>query len=238
MKLHAIGGTTSGSLVLFWPEQLPADFDERFDAESAELLAQLQAEGKLLWLPLDPTGSLFLPSDADGDYALGLYLQEPIPDELQSYCTLEAKCDALHVAGEGWFSGVEFLFRDDRSAAAKHPRRCTPLQIPPGVYSAEVFATDIPDEVYETWLRDQAGSSAQRWWWIQTWIASAGVVTLLVFVVCLFFATRQAVYISLGVSSFFLCIAWLMSRTPGYQRVQQARRDYQQTYPDYVVRLR
>ena len=103
---------------------------------------------------------------------------------------------------------------------------------------SQCAATDVPADVYETWLRDQAGSSAQQWWWIQTWLASTGVVALLIFVICLFIATREAVYVSLGASSFLLSIAWLMSRTAGYQRVQQARRDYHQAYPDFVVRLR
>jgi hypothetical protein len=230
MKLHATAGTSMGELALFWPEQLPADFDQRFhdlDVDPDKLLTELSEAGQLLLVPA-----------SNGEYHLLILLNETISATLENYCTLAAKCEALQVAGEGWFTGVEFLFRADRSVADKHPRQCTPLQIPPGNYFAEVFSTDIPDDVYETWLRDQAGSSAQRWWWIQTWIASSGVVTFLVFVTCLFFATRQSVYLSLAVSSFLLSIAWLMSRTAGYKRVQQARRDYHEAYPDFVVRLR
>jgi hypothetical protein len=230
MKLHAIGSTATGELALFWPEVLPADLAERFGEptfEPDDLIAELRDGGQLL----------LLPANSKREYHLCLLLHESLAAELEKYCTLIGKQDGLQVAGLGLFVGIDFLFVDQR-LLAKQAGPAATLQLPPGQYLAEVFATDVPADVYETWLRDEAGSSAQQWWWIQTWLASTGVVALLIFVICLFIATREAVYVSLGVSSFLLSIAWLMSRTAGYQRVQQARRDYHQAYPDFVVRLR
>jgi hypothetical protein len=230
MKLHAIGSTATGELALFWPEVLPADLDERWSdptCEPDDVIAELRDGGLLL----------LLPASSKREHHLSLLVDEPIAAELEGYCTLIGKQDLLQVAGLGLFVGIDFLYVEQRLLAG-HSAPGSTLQLPAGEYFAEVFATDVPAEVYESWLRDQAGSSAQRWWWIQTWLASAGVVIFLIFVVCLFIATREAVYLSLGISTFLLSIAWLMSRTTGYQRVQQARRDYHQAYPDFVVRLR
>lgn len=228
MKLHVTGGTNLQDLVLFWPELLPADFDHLPGEEADTTIERLRDAGQLIWLP----------TTKSGEFHLGLFVGDPVPELLASFCQLTTKVEALDVPGEGWFGGMEFLFREDRFLLDRYPRLCTAIAIPPGRYSAEVFRTEIPDDVYEFWLRDQAGAAAQRWWWLQTWIASLGVVALLVLVGCLFFGTRQLVYSSLVVAAVLLCIAWLMSCTAGYQRIQKARQEYCQAYPDYVVRLR
>lgn len=230
MKFHAIGSTATGELALFWPEVLPADLEARFGEPAFEpdaFLAELRDGGQLVSMA----------ANSKREYHLALLIDEPIAAELERYCTLLGKQDGLQVAGVGLFVGIDYLFVD-LPLLAQQTGPAVLVQIPPGQYSAEVFATEVPAEVYEGWLYDQAGGSAQRWWWIQTWLASAGVVAFLIFVVCLFIGTRQAVYVSLGISSVLLFIAWLMSRTAGYERVQQARRDYHQAYPDFVVRLR
>lgn len=237
MKLNARGGTKSGNLVLFWPELLPADFDDRWDAEPNELLKELEAAGQIITIDLEAWAQFF-PNEVDGEYSLGLYIDEAIPDHLQNYCTLHSKVEGLQVAGVGYFAGLEFIFQNDRSLLDRQPRMGSPLQIPAGTYSGEVFGTEVPAEVYETWLREQAGESAQRLWWVQTWFASVGIVALMVFVGCLFFGTRTTVLATGTVSTVLLAIAWLLSRTASYRRVQQARRDYELAYPDFVVRLK
>ncbi len=228
MKLTAAGGTKTGNLVLFWPEQLPADFEERFRAEPLEFVESLQGAGQLIWFPGEP----------NGDFSLAAFVNELVPDDLQSYCTLAQKIDGLQVAGTGWFGGLECLFREDPSFIDKHPRLCAPVLISAGTYFAEVFTTDVPDAVYEAWLLNQAGPAAMRLWSVQSWIASAGVVAFMVFVGCLFLATRPVMLTTLAGSLALLLFGWLLSRTTGFQRVQQARFAYQRTYPDYVLRLR
>jgi hypothetical protein len=232
MQLHATASTTIGELVLFWPELLPADFDAQFHepaaGDSSGLVDTLREAGTIVLLT---TGE-------KGEYHLAVLVDEPLPAAIENQATLIGKVETLQVVAAGWFAGVECLFRDDRWLLQKYPRMGTAVQLPPGVYSAELFATELPDAVYETWLHDQAGSRAVHWWWLQTWLASLGVVAFLIFVVCLFFATRQTMLITLAVATLLLTPAWLMSRTTGYARVQQARREYHQAYPDFVVRLR
>lgn len=235
MKLNARGGTKSGNLVLFWPELLPKDFDDRWDREPNEVLQEVSDAIYIIDLE---AWAEFFPNEVEGEYSLTLYIDEAIPDELQNYCALLGKCDGLQVVGDGYFAGLEFIFRQDRSLLDRHPRMWSVLKIPAGSYFAEVFKTEVPAEVYETWLREQAGERAQRLWWVQTWFASVGIVTLMVFVGCLFFGTRELVIGSGIVAAVLLGIAWLMSRTAGYQRVQQARREYAAAYPDFVMRLR
>lgn len=231
MKCSATGSTAIGFLVLFWPELLPADFDERdlsHPDELANCIDGLQAEGKLIWFPDVPSG----------EHTLGVFVDELPPEELQSYCTLAGKIEMLQIAGEGWFGGLEAIFRADRSYLDRHPRKCSAVQIPAGEYSAEYFVTEVPDSVYEDWIRTEAGESAQRWWWVQTWFASLGVVAAMVCVVCLFVAAQELTLAAFIGSAVLLFIGWLMSLTPGYQRVQQARREYAAAYPKFVVRLR
>jgi hypothetical protein len=228
MKFHASGGTHFGDLVLFWPEQLPTDFDELFAEDADDLIEQLRDAGKLL----------LLPSATNGEFHLALFVNEPIPQELENYCTLAAKHETLQVTGDGYFCGIEFMFRHDRSLLDKQPRMGTAVQVPAGTYFAEVFATDVPDDVYENWLREQAGEGAQRLWWVQTWFASVGIVALMVCVGCLFVGTRNAVIATAVVAAGLLAVAWLMAKTASYERVQQARREYVKNYPHYVIRLR
>jgi hypothetical protein len=231
MKCSAAGSTEIGFLVLFWPELLPADFDERdlsHPDELANCIDGLQAAGKLIWFPDVP----------NGDHTLGLFVDEAPPEELQNYCTLSLKMESLQVAGDGWFGGLEAIFRADRSYLDRRPRKCSAVQIPAGEYLAELFVTEVPAAVYEDWIRREAGESAQRWWWVQTWFAAVGVVAAMVCVGCLFLAAQEIILATFAGSAMLLLIAWLMSLSPGYQRVQQARREYAAAYPNFVVRLR
>jgi hypothetical protein len=231
MKCAATGSTAIGFLVLFWPELLPDDFDER-DLSDLDELANcvdlLQADGKLIAFP----------DVSNGDYTAGIFVDEPPAEELLNYSTLLGKIDSLHAADEGWFGGLEAIYRVDRSYLDRHPRKCSAVHVPAGEYSAELFVTDVPDSVYEEWIERQAGGSAQRWWWMQTWFASLGIVAAMVCVVCLFAAAKEWTLATFAVSAVLLFIAWLMSLTPGYVRVQQARREYAATYPHFVVQLR
>ncbi|WP_254507048.1 hypothetical protein [Anatilimnocola floriformis] len=238
MRLSANGYTASGSLVLFWPEQLPADFNERWHDEPHELCEQLQAEKRLLLISLDPCGAELYPWDLDGDYTLGLFIDESIPAELEQLCTLEWKCEDLNVAGPTWFGGIEYLSRDIESLAILSRRKANEVVIPAGNYSAELFSAQYADHIYEDWLCEQAGESAQRWWWLQTWFASLGIVALLIFVGCLFFGTRQSVWISSSVAAALVSTGWLMTRTAGYQAIQRARQSYAGEHPHFVLRLK
>jgi hypothetical protein len=228
MRLAATGSTTMGAVVLFWPELLPVDIERQLSEEPEDIVIPLAEEGKLLLLEVSP----------GGDYTLGVFIGETIPSELESFCTLLAKRDEIDIAGPSWFAGIEHLSPDAAALAKLSRRKCNEVAIPAGTYSAEIFSATYPDHVYEDWLRNHAGASAQRWWWVQTWFASLGIVALLIFVGCLFFGTRQSVWVSLAVSAALLFIAWLMSRTAGYAKIQQARRSYAAEHPDFVLRLR
>ena len=227
MRLPATASTSSGSLVLFWPEQLPADFVERWLNEPHELLDQLEAEKQILLIDVE----------LSGDYTLCIF-DDAIPFDLEQFCTLEGKYENLSVSGPTWFGGIEFLSRNVAALAKLSRRKANEIALPAGSYSAELFSAQYPDHVYEDWLCENAGASARQWWWIQTWFASLGIVALLIFVGCLFFGTRQTVWFSGAVSAAILIIAWLMSRTAGYEKIQQARRSYAAEHPNFVLRLK
>ena len=121
MKCSANGITNTGNIVLFWPELSPAEFQQRYAEGPGELLEELQAAGKLICFPCEQRR----------DYSLGLFVDEPVPEELQNYCTLSEKIETLQVGGEGWFGGEETLFNED-SYRDRHPRKCSAVQIPTG----------------------------------------------------------------------------------------------------------
>ncbi|QDU25631.1 hypothetical protein ETAA8_07010 [Anatilimnocola aggregata] len=228
MKHFATGGTDSALLGLFWPELLPDDFDERVEEGSeSKLFDELAERGTVIQLP----------GEAEGNYSLVLCVDEPLPAELRLYSREVKWLRKVKVAGESWFGGLEYAFKTDRTMLGKRPGMCSPVAIAAGEYEATIYATDVPDEVYEAWLVEKSSPSAKRLWDVQSWFAATGVVATMIFVGCLFFGTRPIMFAALAVAFALSLIAWVLSRTRAYLAVQQARHDYEESHPDFVICL-
>lgn len=228
MKLLATGGTDAATIGIFWPELLPADFDQRME------------EGNVLGL-LEQLGNdeilLQFPCERDGQYTLGVWIDEPLPTELTPHARERQPPRRLDIVGETRFGGLEYAFKDDRLVAAKYREMCVPVAIPPGEYGATLYDTEVPDEVHEQFLVDHSSPAAKRLWDVQSWFAACGVVAMMVFVGCMFVGTRQWMLVALTVGLSLSTIGWILSRLPGYRAVQQARENYAAMFPDYVLKL-
>jgi len=228
MRLFATGGTDVAILGIFWPETLPADLDERLQQAELKPLCDELRDRQLI---------VALPCDADGHYSLRMFIDDPLPAELEKYSREVQWIRKVEVAGTGWFGGLEYLFKIDRSELDRHPGGCSLLEIPAGTFEATIFTTDLPDEVYETWLLEKSSLAAMRIWNVQSWFAATGIVAMMFFVGCLFFGTREVMLVALAIATILSLIALLLSRTSAYRLVQQARQEYDAMYPDYVVRM-
>ncbi|WP_425616658.1 hypothetical protein NA78x_000310 [Anatilimnocola sp. NA78] len=226
MKFSATGSTDVALVGLFWPESLPADFDERIEHTELKLLCnELHDQQQIVSFPCE----------ANGSYSLNVFVDEELPAELQPYCEEVHWLRKLEIAGTGWFGGLEYLFKTDRAELDSRPGGCSPLEIPAGEYEVTAYATEVPDDVYETWLLEKTSPAALRLWHVQSWFAATGIVALMFFVGCMFLGSRTAMLTSAAISAVLSSIALVLSLTPAYRRVQAARQTYDAMYSDYVV---
>lgn len=170
------------------------------------------------------------PTDADGGYLLYLFVDEPIPPDLQRFCLADDKLLGMFSTTKGnvAFGGQESTFagfkpnRNIRSDGA----------IKPGDYSYTAFHTEFPDELVTRALRVERTS-------VELWLSRAPVLLVLATI---------AVGVALAGSQRFLAaglvllagyfgVKWLR-RIPAYQ-VLEARRDVAQLeFPSIVVEMR
>lgn len=227
MKITASGGTDGASIVLFWPNHLPDDFDETSQDDPLPIIEGLRDEGKLIWFPCD----------GDGTYRVSIFVRTPLPDTLQAVCKQEECIPLLAVKGEGFFGGLEYVFKTDRTLVEKYPSMLQPVAIPEGAYAATVYRTDVPDAVYETWLEDRAGRGAKRLWYVNTWLAAAAVIGALATVVGACVLSWAAWYWVAEFAALSALAAIGLHRTPACQAVRQAKAEYEEEFPDYIVHL-
>jgi hypothetical protein len=99
MKLVANAGTDAATIILFWPDQVPADAEQAVVDDPSELIERLQSEGKLIW---------FL-CDGDGSYTLAVYLDTEVPPYLRAVCKDDGTIPRLNAVGPAYFAGGEYL---------------------------------------------------------------------------------------------------------------------------------
>ena len=227
MKLTATGGTDGANIVLYWPDHLPDDADARLKDDPAELLEQLERDGKLVQFPCD----------GDGAYSLAVFVGEPPPAELMRYCKEAKRYDRLDLAGDGYFGGAEYVCKRDCAFREKYPQMSTRLPIPQGSYAATVSETELPDELEDAWVRDHAGPAAARLSSLMGVLLGGVVVCAIAALVGLKVMSWTAWFAVAAAGLALAASAWAVSRTPGYRAVAAAREEFERAYPSYVVRL-
>ena len=112
MRYMIEAGTDAGSLLLFDPKALPADFERLFQNDAGEILDRLTRSGQAFWIN----------TEGDGSYLLHAYVDEPIPAELWACVhNPEAVTDFQVPSGQLFLTGAEYAFREDRGFLDKHP---------------------------------------------------------------------------------------------------------------------
>ena len=226
MKITASGGTDGASIVMFWPETLPDDFDTVFDDDPLSLVERLAGEGRLIRFPCD----------ADGSYSVALFLDVPIPDNLRGLCEDEEHYPHLLIEGTGFFGGMEYMFKQDRSFLDRYPHMCGELAAPAGTYSATTYRVNPPDEVYDAYL-ERTGAAAMRVWRLHSSVAAGAIISVLGTIVSFFFLSWAKWAAVAGIALTLAILAVLLSRTAGYRAVKAAQQEYEREYPSYVVHL-
>ena len=153
MRVTASGGTDAGNIVLFWPENLPEDADAVARTHDIiPLIDQLRKDGKLIW---------FICDGGDGGFSVAIYVRTAIPEALARLCQDEDNYPKMTVKGDGYFGGLEYIFKRDSSLSAKFPGMLEKVAIPQGTYTAKVYRTAITDVRRQSWLGDHVGKMAR-----------------------------------------------------------------------------
>jgi hypothetical protein len=227
MKFTAKGGTDVAMIVLFWPDNLPDDADEMLEDDPAALIERMHSVGKLVAFPCD----------ADGEYSVGVFLDEEIPPDLFSYCRDEQRMPRLIASGEGYFGGAEYVFKGDATLLEQYPSMCQPIEIPAGTFEACVYRTELPEDLHDSWLLEQAGPRAIRMWEWQTTLVGLSIsLVFAVFIAWLFvdWMIWYGIIIAAAVSIF---AAMGIARTSSYKAVVAAREEFKRAFPSYVLKL-
>lgn len=170
------------------------------------------------------------PTGADGGYLLHVYVDEPIPVDLQRFCQAEDCLSGVFYTSRGSvaFGGVESAhanFKPNRSIRSDGT-------IDPGEYSYTAFRTEYPDELEEEAARVERTSG-------ERWLSRAPVIlVLLTLVAAASFAVVQR-WVLAGLV-LLVCNFGLkgIRRVPAYQAIQARRELAQLEFPSIVVELR
>jgi hypothetical protein len=146
-------GTDAASLLLFDPGVFPEDFDGRSLDDAVDVLRELTEAGTVRWID---TGG-------DGGYLLHAYVDEPVPSSLQPYLYDPITVEALpSPTGRLYFTGVEYVFRDDDRQLRKHPHMGGFFAVPPGVCRLTLWRTEYPEGFHEG-FRDRLREQVSPW---------------------------------------------------------------------------
>ncbi|HEX8437111.1 hypothetical protein [Archangium sp.] len=230
MQRSLSAGTDAAGLCLFDPIALPANFDGRLREDAAEALEELAAVGRLYWWD---TG-------ADGSYTLGLWVDEAMPPDLRQYARPLAQLPTFQVpGGRLYFTGIEYVFREDDAFLKKHPHMGHAADVPSGVYGFELYELEYPKGHDEEMLNRRLTPEERRVDAAMEIIQPVGVMLLIVATVLLFvlgpgsWATRV-----LPVAAVVLLVMRVSTRLPAYRRVAQVRRSMALEQPGYALVLR
>ncbi|WP_165074616.1 hypothetical protein [Paludisphaera rhizosphaerae] len=219
------GGTDAAGMLLFDPQALPEDFDERTRGEAAQTLEEAAREGRLF--RLEPGGN--------GSYSLGLCVGEEPPEDVADFLRLVDEADRLIVRNRLFFAGIEYGFRDDGSFLAKHPHMGEYADVPPGTYRLRLFVADYPEGIVEDRLRGRVAGAAV---WLDGImrrfllpIGSLGAIAGMIGLALM--GWREWRVTALPVSLAMVLPAFVVSLLPAYREAREARRDVEDGLPDY-----
>ena len=225
--IHVLeGGTDAAMMILFDPEALPDDYDERVREDAMEVIERAAGEGRLL--RLEPGG--------DGGYSIGLCIGEGPPGDAPGPGRRVAEADRLRVVGGRlFFAGVEYGFRGDDAFLAKRPHMGESAEVSPGEYRVLVYEADYPEGFFEDRLRERASPVGMRLDSAMTRfllpLGSLGAISGLVGLVAL--GWREWRITALPVSLAMILPAALVSLTRAYREAREARREVAREFPDY-----
>jgi hypothetical protein len=223
--------TDAASLILFDPQSLPEDWDQRWtQGDAIDELAALDADGRLFWIN----------TDGDGDYSLHAFLNEPMPAHLVEFVAESRDANRFQVSsGQVHFAGAEYVFRDDNSALQRYPRMGGVFSVSNGSYHATLSEMAYPESLIEERFKTSTtGSQAMAYRAYNGLMPCAIVLT---FAAVAGLATINSVVGRTLLASFATLLmvgAFGVRRLHAYQSAMQVRNDLEGECPDWIVVLR
>lgn len=223
------GGTDAAAMILFDPQALPDDFDERGDGGEADVVEKAAGAGRLFRLE---TGG-------DGFYSLGLCVGEEPPEDVVDFLRLVDEADRLIVHDRLLFTGVEYGFRDDGSSLVKHPHMGEYADVPAGTYRLRLYVVDYPEGIVEDRLRERVPAAAIRLDGLMRRfllpVGSLGAISGMIGLALT--GWREWRLTTLPISLVMVLPAVVVSLLPAYRETREARREVEDGLPDYWAAL-
>jgi hypothetical protein len=227
MRQSLHGATDAATMVLFWPELLPDDFQARFENDPFALLEQLRAENRAIWFPCD----------SDGDYHLSIFIDCEIPEELRKIEKAAEIRFVLHAKGPAYFGGGEYLFKHDNHSLTKHPHMRQRAEIPDGIYDVKSYCLWQGECHYEDWMLQQVGLAAKRRWELFGAMVACSIVGMIATLFACAFLSWPYWSPFVGAEACLILSAIMLHRSELYQRAEKANREYGVRFPSYIVEL-
>jgi hypothetical protein len=223
------GGTDAGGMVIFDPAALPDDFDAKNKQDPLSQLEQLMQAGRLYWLN----------TDADGAYTLGVYIGNSLPDRLKPYGKTLDTCDQFHVpSGRLFFSGIEYAFRADDSFLRKYPHMGEAVDLAAGLYRAEFFEFEYPEDFHEDLLQQRLPTAQFRTYKLMDTLVPIGCIALPALLVTFFLlAWTVWVAIVLPCGLGLIALPLILSRLSAYRQADAVYKNIEKEFPGYAVLL-
>jgi hypothetical protein len=223
------GGTDAGSMVIFDPAALPGDFDAGRTNISTEQLEQLTRAGRLYWLD----------THSDGEYRLGIYLTESLPERLTPFARRMDACERFHIpSGRLFFTGVEYVFHSDDSFLRKHSHMGEAIELAAGLDRAEFFEFLYPEYFHEARLQERSSGVQFRQYSLMNMLAPIGCISLLALVGSFWLIPREVWLTTiLPCGGALIALPIILSRLPAYKKAAAVYKAIHNEFPDYGIVL-
>jgi hypothetical protein len=224
------GGTDAGSMLLFDPAALPHDYDSQMRDDPMAVIEPLAADGRIYWLD----------TQADGGYDLGVYLADELPPNYKKFARQLGVAERFAVtSGKLYFTGIEYVFRDDDTFLRKHPHMGSSQDVTPGVYHLTLYDMEYPEDFHEDLLRQRIPARQFRAWSLMNLLVPLGCTSTLATLVSPFLLGRRMwVRIALPLWLALTLPAILLSRSHSYRAAVETQRAIEREYPGYFAVLR
>ena len=221
-------GTDGGSLVLFDPGALPADYDAK-RRDPGEVLDRLHAAGTLFRIN----------TEGDGGYLLHAHVDEDLPDDVRPSGRDPAVVEALPVpSGRLYFTGAEYVFREDDARLARYPHMGGRIDLAPGTYRLTLYRTAFPDGADDALFRRRASPAGVRLHAALNGLAAFTVFSVFVALVALFAVTWRAWLVTaVPVIAAEVALLVALRRLPAFRAADAIWDEVQREFPSYVAVL-
>ncbi|MGC8638918.1 MAG: hypothetical protein ACP5XB_03445 [Isosphaeraceae bacterium] len=229
MRYEIEAGTDAGSLLLFDPAALPADFERQFQSDAGETLERMTRWGRAFWIN----------TEGDGRYMLHAYVDEPIPAGLEASVRDPETVLAFQVpSGQLFLTGSEYAFRQHPSRLAKHPHMGSSVAIRPGIYQLTVYRAAYPDRLVQERFRNSVSPWEYRLWTSMTVLIPLAIAAWIVLVVIYFTTARVPYHRHLSaVLALIFAVPFVVRWSDAYRSLKQRFALLEREFPSLVAWL-